>query len=176
MDITKNIFETVKSCYEVEDKVEYTIKGNKFYEAFVYCTYDEMDCISVGYNLFSNDQGECWDRDIVISEDYLNKCFLKKIKNCIFSLSKGIPYWNELTEYQKSALYSFTIDFGDYWFENPIYNQYFDMLKTKSYDGIPNILDLYYHDEYNYTKYGFKFENSLYRREIEMDLWRGLYG
>jgi len=80
-------------------------------------------------------------------------------------ISKTVPYWSEMSDNQKSALFSFSFNLGAYFYGSSGFNTISSCLKDKRWFDVPDALMLYINP-------GSSVEAGLRRRrKAEGDLW-----
>jgi len=86
-------------------------------------------------------------------------------KNFWSVIQNTIPYWGEMNDNQRSALFSFSYNLGAYFYGSSGFNTISRVLKEKDWDKVPDAFDLYCNP-------GSSVEAGLRRRRAaEGDLW-----
>lgn len=100
-----------------------------------------------------------------ISKQRADEMLNLEIERVAKILDDSIPYWDEMSINQKSALISFAFNLGAYFYGGSGFRTISDTLKAKAWDHVPGAMLLYRNP-------GSHFEAGLKRRRIaEGSLW-----
>lgn len=94
-----------------------------------------------------------------ISQQRADELLNHEIERIAKVLEENIPYWDEMNINQKSALISFGYNLGAYFYNGSSFGTISRVLRSKSWDQIPNAMLLYRNP-------GTHFEAGLKRRRI----------
>lgn len=101
-----------------------------------------------------------------ITQEYANKLLEFDLQNRFLPSLQKIPYWNEMNDYQRSALLSFAYNLGADFYNQPGFDTITRVLKNKEWSKVPDAL-------YLYRNPGTNVELGLARRrKAEGDLWK----
>ena len=89
------------------------------------------------------------------------------VASCIDVLSKSVPYWAQMNEYQQAALISFAFNVGFYFMEAQTgFSTIQRVLKNKQWDKVPEAFNLYTRAN------GLLLPGLVRRRRREGELWK----
>jgi lysozyme len=100
-----------------------------------------------------------------ITQEYADTLLLFDLEQRFLPILQKIPYWSEMNDNQRGALFSFSYNLGAGFFGNSNFNTITRNLREKNWKAIPETLKLYRNP-------GSNVEAGLLRRRIaEGKLW-----
>jgi len=121
--------------------------------------------ITIGWGSTKDFNGTPFKMGRTITQEYANKLLEFDLENRFLPSLQKIPYWNEMNDNQKGALFSFAYNLGAGFYGSPNFNTITKVLKEKKWDDVSEKLLLYRNP-------GSDVEAGLLRRRIaEGNLW-----
>ena len=121
--------------------------------------------ITIGWGSTKDFNGTPFKMGRTITQEYANKLLEFDLQNRFLPSLQKIPYWNEMNDNQKGALFSFAYNLGADFYGNTNFNSITRVLKERKWDDVPEKLLLYRNP-------GSNVEAGLKRRRIaEGNLW-----
>jgi GH24 family phage-related lysozyme (muramidase) len=123
---------------------------------------------TIGYgNTFYEDGRSVTMNDGAITEPQAKRMLSQIVEKDFWNVLKvAVPFWDEMSDNQRSALTSFAFNLGARFYAAPGFTTISACLKDKAWDEVPGALMLYVNP-------GSSFEAGLRRRrEAEGKLWR----
>lgn len=122
--------------------------------------------ITIGWGSTKNLQGNDWCLGESITQADADTLLTTQLKQKFLpTLSRTIPYWDEMSENQQGALLCFAYNLGADFYGNENFQTITRNLKNKDWDEVPDTL-------LRYCNPGSRVEEGLRRRrKAEGDLW-----
>jgi len=121
--------------------------------------------ITIGWGSTKDFNGNPFKMGRTITQEYANKLLEFDLENRFLPSLQKIPYWSEMNDNQKGALFSFAYNLGADFYGSSNFNSITKVLKEKKWDDVPEKLLLYRNP-------GSNVEAGLLRRRIaEGNLW-----
>ena len=138
------------------------------FEGYVPTVYDDgvgVATIGYGSTFYEDGRKVAWG-DPAITEPQARR-MMEAIceKDFWYVIESTIPYWEEMSNGQRSALCSFAYNLGAYFFNSPGFNTISTALRNHAWDEVPGAFRLYVNP-------GSAVEAGLKRRrEAEIEVW-----
>ena len=138
------------------------------FEGYVPTVYDDgVGVATIGYGSTFYEDG----RKVAWGDPAITEPQARRMMECIcekdfwYVIESTIPYWEEMSNGQPSALCSFAYNLGAYFFNSPGFNTISTALRNHAWDEVPAAFRLYVNP-------GSAVEAGLKRRrEAEIEVW-----
>jgi GH24 family phage-related lysozyme (muramidase) len=138
------------------------------FEGYVPTVYDDgVGVATIGYGSTFYEDG----RKVAWGDPAITEPQARRMMECIcekdfwYVIESTIPYWEEMSNGQRSALCSFAYNLGAYFFNSPGFNTISTALRNHAWDEVPAAFRLYVNP-------GSAVEAGLKRRrEAEIEVW-----
>lgn len=161
----KGFMDKVKNIHNKSDKTENINSFISRQEGFRANAYPDHGKWAIGYGSQMYENGSPVKQGDTITEPRAKQLMEYHKNRKQDFLSKTIPYWNEMSELQQSALTSFAYNFGEGFYNKKGFETISKALKNKEWENVADAFLLY-----NKAS-GKTLEGLIKRRQEERAMW-----